>query len=82
MSEEFPTVTQQAKNLTKLLGKVAQQAIEGEQVLASDTDRTERLLICHSCEFYHRRTKRCKQCGCHIPAKIKLQASECPIKKW
>jgi len=51
------------------------RAIE-EQVIA---DRTA---LCDACPELIRAAKVCKKCGCHMPTKIKLTNSFCPIGKW
>ena len=44
--------------------------------------RLERAGHCQRCEYYHRTTKQCNQCGCFINLKVTLADSECPIGKW
>jgi len=48
--------------------------------LTSKEKKRERRLICEKCEFNVMNL--CKKCGCIIPAKTKLEKSECPIGKW
>ena len=42
----------------------------------------ERLSICEGCPELIKATKTCKECGCFMVAKTKLQAAECPLGKW
>lgn len=41
-----------------------------------------RMDTCLGCPEFRTLTKQCKQCGCVMPLKVKLKASECPIGKW
>ena len=41
-----------------------------------------RMSICASCPELVGLTKQCKQCGCFMPAKVKLEAATCPLGKW
>jgi hypothetical protein len=43
---------------------------------------TERLAFCTSCPELIKLTSMCKKCGCHMPTKVKLANSFCPIGKW
>jgi len=42
----------------------------------------QRLSICNSCERFFHPTKQCKECGCFMEIKTKLQESICPLRKW
>ena len=42
----------------------------------------ERYDICKQCPELIKATKQCKQCGCLMPLKVKLEDATCPIKKW
>jgi hypothetical protein len=54
----------------KKIGKV-------EDELAS-----ERLAICKDCPRIRKSSMVCKECGCFMPAKVKLPNAFCPIGKW
>lgn len=41
----------------------------------------ERISICKSCPELNR-LNMCKQCGCFMPAKVRLKQSVCPLGKW
>lgn len=49
---------------------------------ASEELATKRLDICKSCPEFFPLTTQCKQCGCFMAMKTKLEAAKCPIKKW
>lgn len=42
----------------------------------------KRLNICLSCDKLIKLTKQCRECGCIMPAKVKLENATCPIGKW
>jgi hypothetical protein len=41
-----------------------------------------RMDICLSCDKLIQITKQCKECGCFMSAKTKLQNATCPLGKW
>lgn len=49
--------------------------------IASDEVIDKRLATCKSCEYFTR-LRRCKQCGCFMDAKTKIEIAKCPIDKW
>lgn len=49
---------------------------------ASDELATQRLNMCLSCPELIKITGQCKQCGCFMTAKTKLEVAKCPIGKW
>jgi hypothetical protein len=34
------------------------------------------------CGFFDSKTRRCKDCGCFIDAKVKIATEKCPQNKW
>ena len=44
--------------------------------------REKRLEICHACPELINITKQCKQCGCFMELKTKLENAFCPLRKW
>jgi hypothetical protein len=42
----------------------------------------ERYSLCLTCPELIQATKTCKQCGCFMKAKTKLQRATCPLGKW
>jgi Family of unknown function (DUF6171) len=42
----------------------------------------ERINLCKSCNFYEATFHRCRQCGCFMPAKVRMRLESCPIDKW
>lgn len=56
--------------------------------LCTDEQITERLKICHSCEFFNSIQSVCDKCGCFLSKqrqflnKLALSEASCPIGKW
>ena len=48
---------------------------------ATEELSSQRYDICTGCEEFTM-TKNCKQCGCFMVVKTKLELSKCPIGKW
>ncbi|NBW08720.1 MAG: hypothetical protein EBR82_11920 [Caulobacteraceae bacterium] len=48
----------------------------------TDEVASARMSICMDCPELIKATKQCKQCGCFMNAKTKLEQSACPIGKW
>jgi hypothetical protein len=42
----------------------------------------KRMSICEECPSYLKITGQCKQCGCFMKLKTKLQDARCPDRKW
>ena len=49
---------------------------------ADDELANKRLDICLSCDRLIKATKQCKECGCFMALKVKLQHAVCPLSKW
>lgn len=47
-----------------------------------EIEANKRYDICKMCPEFISLTKQCKQCGCLMHLKTKLQNAKCPIKKW
>ncbi len=41
-----------------------------------------RYAICKECPQLIKATKTCKECGCFMVAKTKLEKATCPLGKW
>jgi len=42
----------------------------------------KRFDICKSCDRLLKPTFNCKECGCFMKVKVKLNDSHCPLGKW
>ncbi len=49
---------------------------------ANDDLTSQRILVCRSCPELIQATTQCKQCGCFMAVKTKLEAAKCPLGKW
>jgi hypothetical protein len=49
---------------------------------APEIEADRRYDICKSCPELIDLTKQCKQCGCIMSLKTKLQHATCPLGKW
>lgn len=48
----------------------------------SDEEAFRRYNICDWCPEFISLTKQCKECGCFMNLKVKLENATCPIGKW
>lgn len=51
-------------------------------LLADRREYNRRITICNQCPWFEKTLVRCKQCGCFLKAKARLQNQFCPIGKW
>jgi hypothetical protein len=42
----------------------------------------EKYAFCLECDRFKRFTKRCSECGCFMPLKVRVPGQHCPIDKW
>lgn len=77
---EFPSVTQQAKNLSFSVYNVLIEALKTGEVTASEEVVQNRINTCKGCPFLNE--SRCSECGCFINVKAGLKAEKCPKGKW
>jgi len=77
---KMPSVPRQMLNLTEAVGRAVKAFVAGEQVIADEETREERIEICEGCDQL--RGARCAKCGCYTMKKIILQTESCPIGKW
>lgn len=49
---------------------------------SSEEEGSKRFDICKQCPELINITKQCKQCGCFMAVKTKLQSAVCPLGKW
>lgn len=80
--QEYPSLVEQAKNAATAAGRAAKAALTGKEVLVSDDEHDRRLAVCHDCEIYDKKRKRCKKCGCYTSKKVWLSTEKCPLNKW
>ncbi len=47
-----------------------------------ENEANKRFEICKSCPRLIQMTNQCRECGCFMKMKVKLEAATCPIGKW
>jgi hypothetical protein len=80
-----PSFLKKASIALGTLKDVAQGAMSGETVYASDEEKANRLCICKGCQHYIENmagSPRCNECGCYMSLKASLNKAQCPIGKW
>lgn len=82
MSEKYPSLGKQAKNVAKSVFDIVQDFMHGEPVFAAPEVQAERRRICNGCEFNDKPEGKCVKCGCVLDWKIPAAAMECPEGKW
>jgi len=70
------------ENYKKKLGDSRPWDLIDKQNYASEFIQKTRYDICLKCPELINITKQCKQCGCFMNLKTKLQDATCPIDKW
>lgn len=76
---EYPSITEQAKNLVNF---AAQVATNSGPLFVTDEVKAQRLTICKSCDYYDASQVRCKSCGCFLLTKASFALDSCPLHKW
>ena len=80
--QQYPSITQQGRNLVKLMQDVGANAMHGQEMFVEPFEKKRRYDICQGCEHFDRMRKRCRECWCFLQHKTGLSAAECPIGKW
>ncbi len=57
-------------------------ALSPKTEYATEETATDRLAICEQCPSLIKLTSQCKECGCFMKLKVKLQKAACPLGKW
>jgi hypothetical protein len=93
-NNQYPSISEQGKNLAKFVWDVMKESFNGhnESLFVSDEIYNERMEICRSCEYYDDNLEHhnlpggkivtCIKCGCWLTAKAKMSLDSCPLKKW
>lgn len=82
MSEQYPSIGDQSKNVAKSVFTIFKGMMQGEPIFAAPEVQQERLDICNACEFNDKPEGKCIKCGCVLDWKIPAAAMECPEGKW
>ena len=90
---EQKRMAREAKHFVQSAGKVGNDALTGEQVLATKEQYKARELICEQCDQVSRKKgmpspatilsdDKCLECGCKVLKKIEYATEVCPLGKW
>jgi hypothetical protein len=79
---KYPSIAQQAKNLTEATGRILGKSLSGDDVLVSNAIHQHRIDTCKSCDQYDKYQKRCYECGCFVDIKARFVIEKCPLDKW
>ena len=79
-NREFPSVVQQAGNLTKAVIKHVSNGLK----LVTDEERERRMDICKKCIHYmeNNGNPRCLDCGCFLKTKTTWAKENCRLGHW
>ena len=77
---KFPPLTEQAKNLSESLGRLADAVIHGRSVMVTDEVYGARMALCNECKLLHE--GRCVMCGCRMEYKARFATEACRVGKW
>ena len=77
----LPSITSQLASAAAAAGSAMRAAVAGQPVWAGEQLRARRLAECDACPNV-RSDWRCSQCGCYLPAKVKLATESCPVGRW
>ena len=72
-----PTFFQKAINLANTMGDFANSGFK----VADDELYNQRMEICRGCDRFEN-NRFCKECGCFMDLKAKIEVAECPLDKW
>jgi hypothetical protein len=77
----FPSIVEQTSNFLTAAKSEIKSIFNGDQEI-SKKEKTTRLEICKSCDFFDKESERCKKCGCYLKWKTGWRSQSCPIGKW
>lgn len=73
----YPSAPDLAKNLFETAKQLARNPLP-----ADEETFNRRESICHSCNYFDERQNRCRKCGCHLSAKLRVKLARCPVGRW
>lgn len=82
MSDDFPSIPEQARNLSKTALDIAKSFATTRRLLVPDDLVDLRNSICESCDRYEFESSRCKECGCFMVNKVRFNGATCPLNYW
>lgn len=66
----------------KKLGDARPWDIVNSKKHTDEKTASERMTICEECPRLIKSTKQCRECGCFMALKTKIESAVCPIGKW
>jgi hypothetical protein len=81
---KLPSLQTMAANLISTAYYAASGAISHGTIISEKSKADIRMEMCEACEFAIKKdtTLVCGKCGCWMQAKVKIDASKCPVGKW
>ena len=79
-NQELELLGKQIKSFLNTSTDVITQLDQG--LFVENHSQKERLSICFDCDSYNKQRDLCKECGCIMRMKTKLNAAKCPLLKW
>jgi hypothetical protein len=79
---KYPSLGEQAKNITKSTGRVFNSILSGQNMTVPSAVQESRIRTCLECGKYDKNQRRCYECGCFIDVKAQLAMEKCPLGKW
>jgi len=76
--KSYPSIMEQAGNL---LHESVEFTKSGFQTVNEDKFN-RRIDICRACPAFDAGQGRCKECGCFMKVKAKMETAKCPLNKW
>jgi len=77
-----PPMSQMVQNVGQSIVRNIHSVATGNPLNVDESEKSRRLSICNSCEFYIKDQERCSKCGCYMAVKTYLKAEKCPVGKW
>ncbi len=71
-----------AKGMANLLAKGSSALSSGKKIISPTELAQQRLDICEKCPSLDKDLGRCRECGCFVQAKVKMNFEDCPVGKW
>jgi len=84
MSQKYPSLFEQGKNLSKFALDLIKhiKSTDGKNLIVDDDTYNKRMSICEKCEKYDPEQIRCTECGCFLEMKASFMLDSCPLEKW
>ena len=68
------------KRVIRFIKSLYRYILHGSKV--SNAEYIGRISVCNTCDSLDKDRLMCKECGCYIMKKSRMNTEECPLKKW